>query len=629
MQFPSRILVGLLVAGTMPVACVIPGIDADYRDPANAGGEGNGLGGNAAKGGNVGSSVTSTAAGASGGHAPAISGGATGNSTAGNSNNPGGASGGATGTTVDAGGSSAGGSGVGSSSTGGSIGTGGTVYGGTTSTTFAGKASGGATTLAVGGTTGQGGASIAGATSISGGASNPATGGVGHAGSGGNSAAGAAGGTSVAGASTLGGASAAGGVPTTGGASATGGWVSVAGALNTPLVPTKITTGFFTSCAVKSDGTAYCWGTEYCGALGNNSDGGGAHPCGYTSWYLADDYLHVTLQHSPVKVQGVTNAVAIARGVNNMHNCVVRNGGTVSCWGWDVEGELGASSSQGWSTVPLTVKNLSNVVAAVVGSDHSCALLSDSTVKCWGDNLDGAIGNGDPCSSGSCSGTLATAVLVAPSTPLDQVHSIFSGAYHTCALKNDGSVWCWGYNAKGQLGNGTTDDGRFAIRSNFPPALDVMTGKQFTCVRATDNALWCAGYNEYGGFGVDPPTPDPAAPIPTPVKSLTFTSPLVALAAGTYNACAIVSSVNGSSNVAQCWGDNWTGQLGDGTVESSLQPVSATGMSNVMEIAADDNHTCAVQAGSVYCWGNNQAGQIGTAITDRVIDPTKVEGLQL
>jgi alpha-tubulin suppressor-like RCC1 family protein len=357
--------------------------------------------------------------------------------------------------------------------------------------------------------------------------------------------------------------------------------------------------------------------------LGNGSDGAGAHQCGFTGWYNADDYLHVTLQHAPVQVRGVTNAVAIARGVGNMHNCVVRNNGTVSCWGWI------SDADQSWSTVPVTVKNLNNVVSAAIGSDHSCALLADQTVKCWGDNVDGAIGNGDPCSSGSCSGVPATTVLVAAGTPLDQVRSIFSGAFHTCALKNDGSVWCWGYNAKGQLGNGTTVAGRYAIRSNFPSALDVMTGSQFTCVRATDNALWCAGYNEYGGFGSDPPTPDPVAPNPTPIKSLTFASPLVALAAGTYNACAIVSSVQSSSNVVQCWGDNWTGQLGNGSVDSSLSPVSATGMNNVTEIAAGSTHTCAVRAGAVYCWGNNDAGQIGTATAGPILDPTKVEGLQL
>ena len=597
MLLPPRKLVGLLVVSTWPTACVLPEMNADIPGAAKAGQSSIGLGG-ANAGNSASSQVTNAGGGGNGGRAAATSGGAAGNNAVGGSSSTAPTSTGGTGTVIGVGGVGPGGSN-----------------------------SGGVTTRPTGGNTGLGGSNLAGGTNATGGTSN--------AGSGGKSTIIAAGGTSNPATATGGtsnlatGGSSVGGTGARGGTSSMGGSSNVGGASNTSLVPTKITTGFYTSCAVKGDGTAFCWGTEYCGALGNGSDGNGKQACGFTGWYNADDYLHVTLEHSPVQVRGVTNAVAMARGISNMHNCVLRSSGTVSCWGWNAEGELGDNGSESWSTLPVTVKNLTNVVNVVVGSDHSCALLADTTVKCWGTNVDGAIGNGDPCSSGSCSDIPATTVLVAAGTPLDQVHNIYSGAFHTCALRNDGSVWCWGYNVRGQLGNGTTDAGRFATRSNFPQALDVTTGSQFTCVRAVDNSLWCAGYNDYGGFGIAPPTPDPSVPIPTPVKSLSFTSPLVALTAGTYNTCAIVALVGSSSNVTQCWGYNWTGQLGDGTFDSSLNPVSAVGMSNATEIAAGSTHTCAVQAGSVYCWGNNDAGQIGTTTTGAVLQPTKVEGLQL
>jgi alpha-tubulin suppressor-like RCC1 family protein len=616
------------------MACALPGIDSDYAGESHAGQSGTSLGGNSPNGG---SSAAQTSAGGTSEAAGASNGGSAGRTGLGGTAT---ISGGSTTHIPTTGGAAvgAGGSNSGGSNSGGAFVTGGVQNGGASSVT-AGTSSGGTTARFSGGTSGLGGSNVAGTVgatggtvsatggtvsatggtvsatggtmSATGGTSGTAPGGANSAGSGGYATTTASGGATMAGTSAM------------GGTQATGGYVNVAGALNSPLVPTKIATGFYTSCAVKSDGTAYCWGTEYCGALGNNSDGG--MQCGMTGWWYADDYLRATLQHSPVKVQGITNAVAIARGVGNMHNCVVKSGGTVSCWGYDTYGQVGDGVTQPDVTSPLTVHNLSNVVSAVLGVDHSCALLSDSTVKCWGDNSTGAIGNGDPCSSSSCSGVGATTVLVAPGTPLDQVHGIYAGKYHTCALRTDGSVWCWGYNFHGQLGNGTLNDSPYAVRSNFPAALDCTTGGQFTCVRDVDNALWCAGYNDYGGFGI--PAPDPVAPVPNPVKTLTFSSSLVALTAGVDDTCAIVSQVGGSPNVAQCWGDNYYGELGDGTRDPSLTPVTALGLTNVTEISADENHTCATMAGSVYCWGDNAGAQVGTAGNGHVVEPTKVNGL--
>ncbi len=195
------------------------------------------------------------------------------------------------------------------------------------------------------------------------------------------------------------------------------------------------------------------------------------------------------------------------------------------------------------------------------------------------------------------------------------------GGYHTCALRSDGSVWCWGANNMGQLGDGTT------TRRLTPRAVGTLTsgvvalaaGEVHTCALSTDGSVSCWGQNIYGQLG-DGTTTD--RHVPTPVGALT--SGVAAVAAGQYFTCAI--KTNGS---LWCWGRNFYGQLGDGTTEDRSVPTAVSGLgSGVMAAAGGGLHACALKTdGSLWCWGENFHGQVGDGTTvDRLV-PTAVSGL--
>ncbi|MGC9079806.1 MAG: RCC1 domain-containing protein [Nanopusillaceae archaeon] len=184
-----------------------------------------------------------------------------------------------------------------------------------------------------------------------------------------------------------------------------------------------IAAGAAHTCALLSDGSIKCWGDNYDGQLG--------------------DGTNIT-RYTPVTVQGISNAVAIAAGA--FHTCAVLSDGTVKCWGDNYYGQLGDGTDVTRYT-PVTVQGISNAVAIAAGYSHTCALLSDGTVKCWGDNEGGQLGDNGKAFSFSY-----TPVTV---QNLSNVVAIAAGWDHTCAVLSDGTVKCWGDNEGGQLGDGT------------------------------------------------------------------------------------------------------------------------------------------------------------------------------
>ena len=183
------------------------------------------------------------------------------------------------------------------------------------------------------------------------------------------------------------------------------------------------------SCALTSAGGVKCWGGNYDGELGN-----GGSPL---------------ISRGPVDVVGLTSgAVAISSYFE--HACALTSGGGVKCWGLNGKGQLG-NGTQATSKTPVGVVGLSSGVRAIAaGYSHTCALTSGGAVKCWGDNLYGALGNGS---------TTLSSTPVAVSGLSSGVTAIGAGQYHTCAVTSDGGVECWGQDDFGQLGNGTAGCG--------------------------------------------------------------------------------------------------------------------------------------------------------------------------
>jgi len=191
----------------------------------------------------------------------------------------------------------------------------------------------------------------------------------------------------------------------------------------------SVAAGEYSACAIVSGGTVECWGEDGLGQLGNGTVGGSD-------------------QSTPTAVPNLTGVTSISAG--QFHFCALLTGGTVKCWGNDLNGQVGDGLTGGQTPTPTVVSGLTAVPTAVsAGENHTCALLTDGTVECWGDNSSGELGNGLVNSS---SGN-TTPVKVAT---LKNVTQVAAGANFTCALLATGEVDCWGDNSVGELGNGTT-----------------------------------------------------------------------------------------------------------------------------------------------------------------------------
>jgi alpha-tubulin suppressor-like RCC1 family protein len=242
--------------------------------------------------------------------------------------------------------------------------------------------------------------------------------------------------------------------------------------------------------------------------------------------------------------------------------------------------------------------------AISAGGFHTCALTTGGGVKCWGDNAYGQLGDGTTTSK---------------STPVDVsglssgVKAISAGFYHTCALTSAGGVKCWGNNGSGQLGDGTTTNKTTPVDvSGLSGVAAISAGGYHTCALTSGGGAKCWGSNAYGQLG-DGTTMQKT----TPVAVSGLSSGVVAISGGYYHTCALTTGGG-----VKCWGYNEFGQLGDGTASGpekcsetacSTTPVDVSGLTGgVTAISGGRDHTCALtSAGEVKCWGENGFGQLG------------------
>ena len=262
----------------------------------------------------------------------------------------------------------------------------------------------------------------------------------------------------------------------------------------------------------------------------------------------------------------------------------------------------------------LAGKTVTNITA---GQSHTCAVLSDGTAACWGDNDYGQLGNGTNNNSN-------TPVAVTGGALTGKaVTSITAGQYHTCAVLSDGTAACWGYNNFGQLGNGTTTN------SNTPVAVtggaltgkavtSITAGDAHTCAVLSDGTAACWGWNDFGQLGNGTNT-DSNTPVAVTGGALAGKTVTNITAVGNHM-CAVLSD-----GTAACWGWNGSGQLGNGTNTDSNTPVAVTSGAlagkAVTSITAGDAHSCAVLSdGTAACWGYNGYGQVGNG-TNTISNP--------
>jgi alpha-tubulin suppressor-like RCC1 family protein len=335
-----------------------------------------------------------------------------------------------------------------------------------------------------------------------------------------------------------------------------------------------ITAGNDHTCALTPGGGAKCWGRNEYGQLGDGT--------------LAGHWI-------PAYVSGLSRGVG-AISANQFHTCALTTAGGVKCWGNNSSGRLGDGTTE-TRLSPVDVSGLTIGVAAIsAGTSHTCALTTGGGAKCWGDNSAGQLGDGAP---------FFTLSPVDVSGLSSGVAAITAGGEHTCALTTSGGVKCWGRNASGQVGDGTRTNRLTPVDvSGLSSGIKAITaGGKHTCALTTGGGVKCWGDNAAGQLG-DGTTETRLSPVD--VKGLT--SGVAAISAGSSHTCALTTGGR-----VRCWGNNESGRLGDGTTDYRLAPVNVKGLTGgVAAIAGGISHTCAITtSGAAQCWGNNYAGQIG------------------
>ena len=308
--------------------------------------------------------------------------------------------------------------------------------------------------------------------------------------------------------------------------------------------------GYAYSCAHTAGGDVTCWGQDDLGQRGR-PDGG------------------TVVLSVPTPVTMIGDALDVQAGGG--HVCALHGDGGLSCWGYDDFGQLGRIAASTIDRMPAPVTLRAAVKRVTTGDSHTCALMADDAVDCWGTDGAGQLGRGGAAASSAH----ATPVTV---TGVAGAIDVAAGYAHTCAVLKDGSVMCWGYDSNGQLGRGTPTAGGFST-SAAPVALPAGT---------TATAV-CAGY---------------------------------------FYSCAL-----SSDGTVMCWGANESGQLGSGVVtggvvapSQSATPLAVTGVTGARAITCGAHHTCAIVENSqAVCWGANDSGQLGAGLPpDTLPRPTPV-----
>ena len=294
----------------------------------------------------------------------------------------------------------------------------------------------------------------------------------------------------------------------------------------------------------------------------------------------------------------------------NAHTCAKSVLGEVKCWGNNMFGQVGnGSASAGPVQIPVGVMALSSGVLGIGGGfNHSCAIKPDRSVVCWGDDSFGELGDGK--------NSAASNVPVLVPGVSKAVH-VRGGVNYSCAVLQGGTVECWGENDGGQCGNGSKTSIIMPTPvSALTDATEIATGSAHACAVRRGGGVVCWGQNEHGQLG-NGGVAQSSTPVP-----VTLTGSAVHVAAGQNFSCAMLSGGDVS-----CWGENDFGQLGNATSTPSTTatstPAAVSGIGNATNITAGLFHACALLAnGAVSCWGQNDYGQLGDGVRITAGAPT-------
>lgn len=314
-----------------------------------------------------------------------------------------------------------------------------------------------------------------------------------------------------------------------------------------------------------------------------------------------------------------TQAVPVGGGLltaGSQHSCRLTAAGGVLCWGSNGFGQLGDGTWTDRAT-PAGVDGLGEGVLSLGANGyHTCAVTDSGAVKCWGLNEHGQLGDG------STTGSLVPVDVVGLGAG---IRSVAAGYEHTCAVTTAGAVKCWGANESGELGDGSTTD-RLApvdVQGLAADVVSVTAGGDYsggqTCALMATGSIVCWGNNGSGQLG-DGTTTNRSTPTTVTARGPGYQ----AVSAGDEHVCALTSE-----GEVQCWGENLYGQLGNGSTDDQAIPSPVPGLgSGVRALSAGGLHSCVVTGTSAaLCWGDNEYGQLGDGTTGTRLTAVPVTGL--
>lgn len=338
---------------------------------------------------------------------------------------------------------------------------------------------------------------------------------------------------------------------------------------------TMIYGGDLYTSAIKADGTLWAWGDNALGRLGDGTRSN---------------------RYKPVKILDAVSQVSVGYG----HTLAVKPDNTLWAWGRNNGGQLGVGTV---GSLDTPTKVMDEAVKAYACEYHSFAIKADGSLWAWGNNGSGRLGDG------------TTTDRLTPVKIMDKVAHVVSESSHSMAIKTDGSLWAWGYNGYGQLGDGTTTNKLEPVKimTNVVQIVSVnavATLEASSFAIKTDGSLWAWGHNKYGQLG-DGTTTNQLNPIK-------IMDNVVQVVTSRYT--TMVIKADGS---LWGWGRNAGGMLGDGTKTAKLKPTKI--MDNVTQVTMGDNYSLAIKNdASLWAWGRNECAQLGDGTyTDRTT-PIKV-----
>jgi alpha-tubulin suppressor-like RCC1 family protein len=347
--------------------------------------------------------------------------------------------------------------------------------------------------------------------------------------------------------------------------------VQTVGACEAHPTPVQIST-WNHALVLGMDGSVWAWGDN---TQGNVGDGTKTH------------------RYEPVKVLDDAKDISASK---NYFSVALKNDGTVWAWGSNYGGQIGLTTSDPVTT-PTQVNGLTDVVNVEAGGNFGIALKNDGTVWTWGSNAGGALGNGS---------TVVKSIVPVQVSGLENVKQIGAGVFTGYALKNDGTVWAWGLNTKGELGNGGKGS-----QSNVPVQVENLTdiveisvGLDYAMALKSDGTVWVWGSNDNGQLGIGK-----YGMQKSPVQIPTLSS-IKDIEASRFGSFAI-----DSEGTVWAWGRDVGNILADGTntSETYLEPIKIENLSGFISLAPGNTFALGIKNdGTLWAWGFNLYGGLGT-----------------